>query len=128
VGLSVVRDGNPYMLFGTPGGDQQEQWQLILFLRHMHQGMNLQEAIDAPMFHTQHFPGSFYPRTRKPGNITIETAVGPQVLDDLRRRGHQIEEAPDWSVGRLTAASRDPDGLLRAAASPRLIQAYAAGR
>jgi gamma-glutamyltranspeptidase/glutathione hydrolase len=124
----LLRDGNPYMLFGTPGGDQQEQWQLILFLRHMHQGMNLQEAIDAPMFHTQHFPGSFYPRTRKPGNITIETAVGPQVLDDLRRRGHQIEEAPDWSVGRLTAASRDPDGLLRAAASPRLIQAYAAGR
>lgn len=124
----LLRDGRPYMIFGTPGGDQQEQWQLILFLRHLHQGMNLQEAIDAPMFHTQHFPSSFYPRGRKPGNITIETAVGAQVLDDLRRRGHRLEESPDWSIGRLTAASRDADGLLHAAASPRLIQAYAAGR
>jgi gamma-glutamyltranspeptidase/glutathione hydrolase len=118
----------PWMVFGTPGGDQQEQWQLILFLRHVHQGLNLQEAIDMPMFHTQHFPSSFYPRDRKPGNLTIETSYGAAALEDLRRRGHLLEESPEWSIGRLTAASRDPDGLLHAAASPRLVQAYAAGR
>jgi gamma-glutamyltranspeptidase/glutathione hydrolase len=124
----LLRDGEPYMVFGTPGGDQQEQWQLILFLRHVHQGLNLQEAIDMPMFHTQHFPSSFYPRARKPGNITIESSVGSAMMDDLRGRGHQIEESEPWSIGRLTAASRDADGLLHAAASPRLMQAYAIGR
>lgn len=122
------RRGEPWMVFGTPGGDQQEQWQLQLFLRHVHQGLNLQEAIDAPMFYTLHFPSSFYPRDRRPGNLTIERNVGVEVLDELRRRGHVVEESPEWSIGRLTAASRDPDGLLHAAASPRLLQAYAAGR
>ncbi|UHL65394.1 gamma-glutamyltransferase family protein [Paralcaligenes sp. KSB-10] len=124
----LSKDGVPYMAFGTPGGDQQEQWQLILFLRHIQQGFNLQEAIDMPMFHTQHFPSSFYPRGRKPGNITIESSYGREVIDDLQRRGHQIEESPEWSIGRLTAVSRDEDGLMHAAASPRLLQAYAAGR
>ncbi len=124
----LFKDERPYMVFGTPGGDQQEQWQLVLYLRHIHQGMNLQAAIDAPLFHTQHFPSSFYPRARKPANITIETTVGQNVLDALRHRGHEIEASPDWTIGRLTAASRDADGLLHAAASPRLMQAYAIGR
>ncbi|HEU0229992.1 MAG TPA: gamma-glutamyltransferase family protein [Burkholderiaceae bacterium] len=124
----LQRNGEPWMAFGTPGGDQQEQWQLQLFLRHVHQGMNLQEAIDAPMFYTQHFPSSFYPRDRRPASLTIERDFGADALNDLKRRGHVVEESPEWSIGRLTAASRDPDGLLHAAASPRLVQAYAAGR
>ena len=124
----ALRDGAPYMVFGTPGGDQQEQWQLQLFLRHVHHGLNLQEAIDLPMSHTMHFPTSFYPRDRKPGHLAVETSFGAEVIADLRARGHRIEEVPEWTVGRLTAASRDPDGLLHAAATPRLMQAYAVGR
>ncbi len=124
----ALRGGKPYMVFGTPGGDQQEQWQLLLFLRHVHHGLNLQEAIDMPMSHTQHFPTSFYPRDRKPGHLALEASFGAEVIDDLRARGHQIEEVPAWSVGRLTAATRDADGLLHAAATPRLMQAYAIGR
>ncbi|MBO9353527.1 gamma-glutamyltransferase family protein [Bordetella petrii] len=124
----ALRDGQPYMVFGTPGGDQQEQWQLLLFLRHVHHGLNLQEAIDQPMSHTLHFPSSFYPRDRKPGHLAVEASFGPEVIADLRARGHVIEEEPEWSTGRLTAASRDPDGLLHAAATPRLMQAYAVGR
>ncbi|MFT0547191.1 gamma-glutamyltransferase family protein [Allopusillimonas ginsengisoli] len=124
----LYKDDRPYMVMGTPGGDQQEQWQLVLFLRHLHQGMNLQEAIDAPLFHTQHFPSSFYPRGRKPANITLESSVGEAVMDDLRRRGHALEVSPPWTIGRLTAATRDADGMLHAAASPRLMQAYAIGR
>ncbi|WP_202109749.1 gamma-glutamyltransferase family protein [Bordetella sp. 02P26C-1] len=124
----ALRDGKPYMVFGTPGGDQQEQWQLLLFLRHVHHGLNLQEAIDQPMSHTMHFPSSFYPRDRKPGHLAVETSFGAEVISDLRARGHVIEEAPEWSTGRLTAASRDEDGLLHAAATPRLMQAYAVGR
>jgi gamma-glutamyltranspeptidase / glutathione hydrolase len=50
------------MAFGTPGGDQQDQWQLVFFLRYVHHGMNLQEAIDQPLFHSMHFPGLVLPR------------------------------------------------------------------
>ena len=114
--------------FGTPGGDQQDQWQLILFLRMVHGGTNLQEAIDAPLFHTGHFQASFYPRGTRPGHLMAEPAFGAQVLAALRDRGHDLEVAEPWSVGRLTAACRNPGGLLRAAATPRLMQAYAVGR
>ncbi|CAM3642421.1 gamma-glutamyltransferase family protein [Bordetella flabilis] len=124
----ALRDGRPYMVFGTPGGDQQEQWQLQLFLRHVHHGLNLQEAIDLPMSHTMHFPSSFYPRDRKPGHLAMEASFGKDVLDALAARGHQVEEVPAWSVGRLTAAALDEDGIMHAAATPRLMQAYAAGR
>jgi len=122
------RDGVPQMVFGTPGGDQQDQWQLVFFLRYVHHKLNLQQAIDLPLFHSTHFPSSFYPRSREPGQILAEANFGAAVLDDLRARGHGITEAEPWSVGRLTAARRDPDGLLRAAATPRLMQAYAVGR
>jgi gamma-glutamyltranspeptidase/glutathione hydrolase len=124
----ALRDGKPYMVFGTPGGDQQEQWQLELFLRHVHHGLNLQEAIDLPMSHTMHFPSSFYPRDRKPGHLAMEASFGADVIQALRDRGHDVEEVPAWSVGRLTAAALDEDGLMHAAATPRLMQAYAAGR
>lgn len=120
--------GRPTMAFGTPGGDQQDQWQLILFLRHVHHGLNLQECIDAPLFHSMHFPSSFYPRNAAPGQMMIEESAGEEVLSALEQRGHGVNAAPAWSVGRLTAAKRDEDGLLRAAATPRLMQAYAVGR
>lgn len=116
------------LAFGTPGGDQQDQWQLIWFLRVVHQGLNLQEAVDAPLFHTAHFQASFWPREVRPGHLMIEPGVGEAALTDLRARGHAVEVAAPWTVGRLTAASQGPDGLIRAAATPRLMQAYAIGR
>ncbi|MBY3139517.1 gamma-glutamyltransferase family protein [Rhizobium laguerreae] len=121
-------EGRPTLAFGTPGGDQQEQWQLSFFLRYAHHKLNLQAAIDQPLFHTSHFPGSFYPRTREPGSLMAEANFGPEVLDALRRKGHTLTVADVWTIGRLTAARRDADGLLRAAATPRLMQAYAIGR
>lgn len=121
-------EGRPTLAFGTPGGDQQEQWQLSFFLRYAHHQLNLQAAIDQPLFHTSHFPGSFYPRTREPGSLMAEANFGPDVLDALRRKGHKLTVADLWTIGRLTAARRDSDGLLRAAATPRLMQAYAIGR
>jgi gamma-glutamyltranspeptidase/glutathione hydrolase len=122
------RDGKASLAFGTPGGDQQDQWQLILFLRLVHSQMNLQAAIDAPLFNTSHFQGSFYPRATQPGHLMVEPSFGDAVIADLRARGHDLQVAEPWTVGRLTAASRDPSGLLRAAATPRLMQAYAVGR
>ena len=116
------------LVFGTPGGDQQDQWQLVWFLRFVHHGFDLQEGMEAPLFHSMHFQGSFYPRETKPGEMMIEPSVGEEVIEALRARGHKVTVAEPWSVGRLTAALREPDGLLRAAATPRLMQAYAVGR
>ncbi len=121
-------EGRPTMAFGTPGGDQQDQWQLSFFLRHVHHKLGLQATIDKPLFHTAHFPGSFHPRTREPGHLAIESAFPTATLDELRRRGHRLTVTEPWSIGRLTAAKRDADGLLYAAATPRLMQAYAIGR
>ncbi len=118
----------PYMVFGTPGGDQQEQWQMLFFLRHAHHGLNLQEAIDMPTSHTAHFPGSFYPRERKPGNLAVEESFGKETLDKLAARGHQLEIAPAFTIGRMVGAAREENGLLKAGATSRLMQAYAIGR
>ncbi len=126
-GFAQHEDGS-LLSFGTPGGDQQDQWQLIFFLRHLHHGQNLQEAIDAPLFHSQHFSSSFFPRTALPGQMMAEPALGTDTLNALRARGHLVNVAEPWTIGRLTAASRSPDGLLRSAATPRLMQAYAVGR
>ena len=124
----ALRDGKPRLAFGTPGGDQQDQWQLIFFLRLVHGAQNMQEIIDAPLFHSQHFTASFFPRRALPGRMMIEPSAGEAVIGDLRARGHDVDVSEPWAIGRLTAASRDPDGLLRAAATPRLMQAYAVGR
>jgi len=123
----ALRDGVPFMAFGTPGGDQQDQWALHFFLRHVHFGMNLQEAIDAPGFNTAHFPNSFFPRETDIGHLAIEGRFPPATADELRRRGHRQVVDDDWCLGRMTAASRDGE-LLRAAANPRFMQAYAIGR
>jgi gamma-glutamyltranspeptidase/glutathione hydrolase len=123
----VLRDGEAWMPFGTPGGDQQDQWQLIMLLRHLHHGLNLQECIDIPSFHTEHFPSSFYPRQARPGVVVMEGRWDKSVVEELRRRGHEVEVGLDWSEGRLTAAKKE-DGLLKAAANPRGMQGYAVGR
>jgi gamma-glutamyltranspeptidase/glutathione hydrolase len=123
----ALRDGEPYLACGTPGGDQQDQWITQMFLRHVHAGLNLQEAIDAPAWHSEHFPSSFWPRTARPGVLVVEGRVPKATVAELERRGHIVEVGPDWSEGRLTAAARD--GIRRrAAANPRGMQGYAAGR
>lgn len=123
----ALRDGIPYLAWGSPGGDQQDQWIPQMFLRHVHAGLNLQESIDAPAWHSEHFPASFWPRTTRLGVLVLEGRVPSQTVVDLRQRGHIVEMGDDWSEGRLVAASRD-GRRLRAAANPRGMQAYAAGR
>ncbi len=125
--MATHTDGRA-MAFGTPGGDQQDQWQLAFFLRHIHHGMNLQQAIDGPLFHTAHLQASFYPRGTRPGTMLIEPQFPAETLERLEARGHRLEVTAPWALGRLSAASRAPDGLLRGAATPRLMQAYAVGR
>jgi len=123
----ALRDGEPYLAFGTPGGDQQDQWTLGFFLNHVLFGMNLQEAIDAPAFSNDHFPSSFYPRGSRPRSLSVEERVGQPVIEELRRRGHDVTVMPPWSLGRISAVSRDR-GFLCAGANPRGMQGYAVGR
>ncbi|WP_194820284.1 gamma-glutamyltransferase family protein [Nocardia sp. XZ_19_385] len=131
----ALRDGEPVLAFGTPGGDQQDQWSLHFFLELVLGGgrvggqWDLQAAIDAPNWHQDSFPGSFYPRAMNPGAVTMESRIGDEVLTELRRRGHRITVTDAWSEGRLCAVARDPEtGVLSAAANPRGMQGYAAGR
>ena len=123
----ALRDGEPALAWGTPGGDQQDQWTTQFFLRHVHAKFNLQEAIDAPAWHSEHFPISFWPRTSRPGVLVVEGRLPAATTKELERRGHIVEVGPDWSEGRLTAASRD-GRRRKAAANPRGMQGYAAGR
>ncbi len=123
----ALRDGEPYLAWGSPGGDQQDQWTAQFFLRHVHADMNMQESIDAPAWHSEHFPISFWPRTARPGVLVVEARVPEATVKELRARGHEVEVGPAWSEGRLTAASR-VGNRRRAAANPRGMQGYAAGR
>jgi gamma-glutamyltranspeptidase/glutathione hydrolase len=125
----ALRGGVPTLAFGTPGGDQQEQWQLCFWLAHTVGGLDLQASIDAPAWHTTSFPSSFYPRDMTPGEVVVESRLGENVIADLRGRGHSVVVSDAWSLGRLSAVSRDPEtGIVRAAANPRGMQGYAAGR
>jgi gamma-glutamyltranspeptidase/glutathione hydrolase len=124
---TIARRDGEVLAFGTPGGDQQDQWSLVFFLR-VAQGLGLQEAVDSPMFHTEHFPESFYPRQPRPRTLQLEDRFGRTVAQDLEARGHLVEPQGPWSLGRLSAAGTLPDGSLRAAANPRGMQGYAAGR
>jgi gamma-glutamyltranspeptidase/glutathione hydrolase len=123
----ALRDGEPYLAWGSPGGDQQDQWTTQFFLRHVHGGLNLQAAIDAPAWHSEHFPISFWPRTARPGVLVLESRVPAESRKELEKRDHVVEVGPAWSEGRLTAASRD-GRRRKAAANPRGMQGYAAGR
>lgn len=114
---------------GTPGGDQQDQWQLCYLLRTLVGSASPQEAIEAPTFHTTSFAQSFWPRTWTPGGLVIEDRAGDDVITDLSARGHVVTRAGSWTLGRLSAVGRQPrDAQLWAAANPRGAQGYAAGR
>lgn len=124
----VMKEGRPWMVFGTPGGDQQDQWTLQFFLNVVEFGMSVQEALDAPTFHSQHFPSSFYPRAQHPGRLVLEGRIPQDVRDALRRRGHDVQVVGDWANGRVLAIRTDPArGLIFGGASPRLETGYAIG-
>jgi gamma-glutamyltranspeptidase / glutathione hydrolase len=124
----AFRDGDPYLAFGTPGGDQQDQWSLQVFLQHAVGGLDLQAAIDAPTFHTNHLISSFHPRGFEPRSVELEARFGDAVANELRERGHDVHVTDPWSLGRVSAVAREPDGVLKAGANARGMQGYAVGR
>ena len=124
----VTRDGAPYMVFGTPGGDCQDQWTLQFFLNYVEFGMDLQEALDQPTLHSVHFPSSFYPREAFPGRVLAEDRVPAAVLDELRRRGHEVVLVPGWANGKTMAIRYDAQsGVISGAVAPKGVIGYAFG-
>ena len=117
--LAMV-NGEPYLAFGTPGGDQQDQWTLQFFLNVVDFGMDLQEAIEAPKFSTPHFPSTFYPHDSHPGVVRVEDRIAATVRDTLAARGHKIEPRPPWSEGRVLGVQiNTKTGVLSGGADPR---------
>ena len=110
----VLRDGEPWLAYGTPGGDQQEQWALHAFVRHVDRGLDLQAAIDAPEWHTDHLISSFDPRGFAPRSLAVESRFGDEVIADLRRRGHDVNVADAWSLGRVSAVKREGGQIVAA--------------
>lgn len=123
----ALRHGEPWLAFGTPGGDCQDQWTLHVLLNLLHTEDNLQQAIDRPSFDTAAMINSFYPRDFRPAHLRLESRHSAAVRDDLAARGHRLEVTGDWSLGRVSAVARD-DGWLKGAANSRGDQGYAVGR
>ncbi|MDT0488586.1 gamma-glutamyltransferase, partial [Streptomyces doebereineriae] len=84
----VLKEGRPYLAFGTPGGDQQDQWTLHFLLNHIDFGMAPQRATEATTFHTDHVPTSFTPRQSRPLTLVAEQGFDRAVLEELGHRGH----------------------------------------
>ncbi len=128
----MLKDGEPSMVCGTPGGDYQDQWTLAMFLRHVHAGMNLQQAIDAPSFQTNHMPSSFWPRAADLGSLSLEERFPEETIAALEKRGHRVKRVDPWSLGRVSAVAREKDASgdiqIKAAANPRFMQGYAVAR
>ena len=124
----VLVDGEPYMAFGTPGGDQQDQWTLNFFLSVVDFGLNIQDAVDVPAFHSLHFASSFYPRKAYPGRLVVEETIPLDIRKDLADRGHDIVVAGAWSLGNVTAVRMNrQQGTLEGSATCRGQKAYAIG-
>jgi gamma-glutamyltranspeptidase/glutathione hydrolase len=116
----AFRNGKPWMAFGTMGGDNQGQWLLQFYLCRAAFGMSIPEAIEAPRLSSEHTPGFFAPHASEPNRVRIEPRFGAKVLDELRRRGHDLDVAPDWSEGFVSCAAFDEDsGLIEAGCDPR---------
>jgi gamma-glutamyltranspeptidase/glutathione hydrolase len=125
----AMRDGQPWLAFGTPGGDQQDQWTLQFFLNVVDFGMDLQTAVEVPSFHTLHLRNSFYPRELAPRRVVVEGRLPDVAVEELRRRGHDVRVSGPWAHGQVTAISwNGASGVLAGAASPRAQTAYVAGR
>ncbi len=124
----ALRDGKAWLSFGTPGGDQQDQWQAIMFLRMVHHNLGIQQAIAAPAFHSEHWPSSFWPRVARPNKLVLEGRFDAAVLAELKARGHDASMGEAWTEGRLSGARLEDDGQMFAGANPRGMQGYAVGR
>ncbi len=124
----VTKNGEPYMAFGTPGGDSQDQWTLQFFLNTVDFKMGLQQALDEPTVHSEHFPSSFYPRLAFPGRVLVEDRLPQEVKNELQKLGHEVITNPDFAHGKVMGIRINTEtGLIEGAVSVKGIVGYAFG-
>jgi len=117
----VLKHGEPFMVLSTPGGDNQDQALLQVFLNIVEFGMNPQEAVEAPRFDTQHYVSSFDDHEFLPGSLNVESRVGEKVIEDLKLRSHKVKVQPEWgTLSSPTVIVYNPQtGVSSAGADPR---------
>ncbi|MEP7366442.1 MAG: gamma-glutamyltransferase family protein [Acidobacteriota bacterium] len=115
----VLKDGQPFLIMSTPGGDNQDQAMLQVLLNVIDFNMGAQQAVEAPRFQTEHFYTSFAGHEFVPGRVNLERRLLPQAIEGLRALGHQIELKGDWSNGSAPAVIIMRDGVLDGGADPR---------
>lgn len=126
----AFKEGTPFMVFGTPGGDAQVQAMTQVFLNIVDFDMNPQQAIEAPRMISLSYPNSFWPHTYLPGRLGLEARMSPEIVKELALRGHDIEMWPDWTdrAGGACAILIDRKrGVLLGGADPRR-ESYVIGR
>tara|TARA_Y100000588_G_C14272368_1_gene932867 strand:- start:2936 stop:4705 length:1770 start_codon:yes stop_codon:yes gene_type:complete len=124
----VTKQGAPHMVFGTPGGDMQDQVTLQFFLNYVEFGMNIQEALESPTVYSRHFPSSFYPREAFPCHISADSRIDPRVVSELERRGHIVDLDGHWSGGKPMGIRIDLEkGVIFGGVAPKGNIGYAFG-
>ena len=122
----ALKNGKPFLAWGTPGGDVQDQANLQVFLNIVEFGMNAQDAIEAPLIQIFDFPPSFFPRRVSPGAMAVETRVDYDEIKKLEAMGHHLRPAGEWAIGDVTVLLVDPEhGVIYGAAGPRRNKSYA---
>ncbi len=122
----AMKDGKPFMAWGTPGGDAQDQVNLQFLLNVVEFGMDIQSALDAPLMQILDFPPSFFPREIHPGVMRVESRMPSETVAGLSAMGHTAQPAGDWAIGDATALMIDTErGVLYGAAGPRRDKSYA---
>jgi gamma-glutamyltranspeptidase/glutathione hydrolase len=122
----VMKDGQPYAILGSPGGDGQVMRTMQTLINMIDFDMNIQQAIEAPRWSSRSFPASPFPHTMYPGDMAVESRIPETTRQALIAKGHKLTYiAPPWSMGSNGGIVIDPKtGVLSAGADPR-VDAYA---
>jgi gamma-glutamyltranspeptidase/glutathione hydrolase len=121
----IMKDGQPYAILGSPGGDDQVMRTMQTLINMLDFGMNIQQAIEAPRWSSRAFPASPFPHTMYPGDMSVESRIPEATRQALIGRGHKLRVAPAWSLGSNAGIVLDSSsGVLSAGADPR-VDAYA---
>jgi gamma-glutamyltranspeptidase/glutathione hydrolase len=114
----ALRNGKPWMVFGTPGSDTQPQTQLQFFLNVAEFHMNVQEALEQPAVISNSFRDSYQPHEVK-GKLLTPALLPQSVKDGLAAKGHQLDIRNVKGVGSVKAILVDPrTGVLMGGVSP----------
>jgi gamma-glutamyltranspeptidase/glutathione hydrolase len=126
-GTLVMKDGQPFLVTGSEGGDDQDMRTMQTLLNVIEFGMDIQQAIESPRWSTRSFPASPFPHTMYPGDMWLENRIPESVGAELTRRGHKVQMRPPWSMNQSGGIMIDQvNGTVNAGADPRVAAAAVA--